>query len=44
MFAIVKRYYDMKIYSTESVAKFVKASKITPEQYKQITGQDYIAV
>ena len=43
MFAIVKRYYDKGIYSNEDVKKFVLAGKITPEQYKEITGEDYIA-
>ena len=41
MFKIVKRYYDKGIYSKEDVAVFVKAGKITPEQYKEITGEDY---
>lgn len=43
MFAIVKRYYDKGIYSNEDVKKFVLAGKITPEQYKEITGEEYIA-
>lgn len=42
MFAIVKRYYDKGIYSNEDVKKFVLAEKITPDQYKEITGEDYI--
>ena len=41
MFKIVKRYYDKGIYSKEDVATFVRAGKITPEQYKEITGEDY---
>lgn len=41
MFAIVKRYYDKDIYSNEDVKKFVLAGKITPEQYKEITGEEY---
>ena len=43
MFNIVKRYYDKGIYSNEDVKKFVLAGKITPEQYKEITSEDYIA-
>ena len=43
MFSIVKRYYDKVIYSNEDVKKFVLAGKITPEQYKEITGEEYIA-
>lgn len=43
MFSIVKRYYDKRIYSKNDVKKFVLAEKITPEQYKEITNEDYIA-
>ena len=43
MFGIVKRYYDKGIYSKNDVKKFVLAEKITPEQYKEITSEDYIA-
>lgn len=42
MFKIVKRYYDRNIYSKEDVAKFVKAGKLTEEEYGQITGEDYM--
>ena len=42
MYKIVKRYYDMGIYSKEDVKKFVKAGKITAEEYEQITGEAYI--
>ncbi len=41
MFKIVKRYYDKGIYSKENVATFVRAGKITAEQYKEITGDTY---
>ena len=41
MFKIVKRYYDKGIYSKEDVKTFVKAGKITAEQYKDIVGEDY---
>ena len=42
MFKIVKRYYDKGYYTKENVATFVKARKITAEQYKEITGEDYV--
>lgn len=42
MFKIVKRYYDRGIYDNTDVAKFVKAGRITAEEYKEITGEDYI--
>lgn len=41
MYKIVKRFYDKGIYTAENVAVFVKANKITVEQYKEITGEDY---
>lgn len=43
MYKIVKRYYDKGFYSTEDVAKFVRAGKITADQYKAITGEEYAA-
>lgn len=42
MFAIVKRYYDRGIYDNADVAKFVKAGKITADEYKEITDEDYL--
>lgn len=41
MYAIVKRYFDRGIYSKEDVAKFVRATKLTPAEYEQITGEPY---
>jgi uncharacterized XkdX family phage protein len=41
MYKIVKRYYDKGIYTKENVATFVRAGKITAEQYKEITGDTY---
>lgn len=41
MFKIVKRYYDKGIYSNEDVAKFVRARKLTLEEYEKITGEAY---
>ena len=42
MFEIVKDYYNKQIYTDVNVATFVRAGKITAEQYEQITGQPYI--
>lgn len=41
MYKIVKRYYDTGRYSKENVAKFVKAGKLTAEEYAKITGEAY---
>ena len=42
MYKIVKRYYERGIYGNEDVAKFVKAGKLTADEYKEITGEDYV--
>lgn len=39
MFGIVKRYYDRGIYTVADVAVFVRAGRITAEQYQEITGE-----
>lgn len=41
MFKIVKRYFEKGLYSAEDVAKFVKAGKLTAEEYETITGKEY---
>ena len=44
-FSFVKRHYEAgrfkKDNTRDDVRIFVKAGKITPEQYKEITGFDY---
>lgn len=41
LFNTVKKYYDMGLYSKSKVADFVVKEKITAEEYKLITGDDY---
>lgn len=41
MYKIVKRYYDTGRYSKEDAAKFVRAGRITAEEYQKITGDIY---
>lgn len=41
MFVIVKRYYDKGIYTAAEVAVFVRAARLTPEQYQEITGEEF---
>ena len=42
MFKIIKRYYNRRIYTKENVAVFVASGKITKEEFKKITGIEYI--
>lgn len=39
---IVGRFYKAGIYSVENVAVFVQSGRLTPDEYKEITGQDYV--
>ncbi|WP_373845538.1 XkdX family protein [Clostridium sp.] len=36
-------FYNQNLYTVDQVKIFVAKSKITAEQYKTITGQDYTA-
>ncbi|GIN38375.1 XkdX family protein [Heyndrickxia oleronia] len=40
-FERVKLYYEKKWASVEQVGKYVEFEKITPEEYKLITGLEY---
>lgn len=40
-YEIIKRNYDRKLWDKAMVAVAVAKGKITEEQYKEITGQDY---
>ena len=40
-FKKVQRYYNKGYYDEDDVRVFVKAKKITAEQFKEITGVDY---
>ena len=37
----IKRYYGLGCYTNENMRVFVKAERITKEQYKTIVGEDY---
>ena len=43
MYKIVKRFFDRKIYTEDDVKKFVTSGKITMEQFREITGTEYIS-
>jgi hypothetical protein len=38
---IVKRYYDDGFWSIKKVRNAVKMGWITPEEFREITGEDY---
>ena len=40
----VQRYYSKGYYTDNDMKIFVRGSKITEEEYKQITGLDYVEV
>lgn len=42
-FEKIKTYYDKKFWTKKMVGDAVKMKKITAEQYKEITGEDYVA-
>ena len=39
----MKMYYERGLWNLERLHKLIQASKITPEQYKEITGLEYTA-
>lgn len=41
-FEKVQRYYKWECYDDRDVADFVSYKKLTPENYKEITGKDYV--
>ena len=41
MFDIIKKNYERGLWTKQMVAIAVKKGVITPEQYKEITGEDY---
>ena len=42
-YEMIKKNYDKGLWSKQMVAVAVKKGIITPEQYKEITGDDYVA-
>lgn len=42
MFAKIKKFYNLGLYSKSQVSQFVSKGVITPAQYKEITGEEYI--
>ena len=41
MFEKIKKYYELGFYTKAQVKVFVDKRKITPDQYKIITGETY---
>lgn len=42
MFKKVKKYYDKGLYTKEVVKKFVEKGVLTADEYKEITGDEYV--
>ena len=40
-YEIIKKNYDRGLWNVQMVKVAVKKNVITPEQFKEITGQDY---
>ncbi|MEF9991323.1 MAG: XkdX family protein [Peptostreptococcaceae bacterium] len=40
-FDMAKRYFDLKIYKVDDVRLFVEADRITKEDFKEITGEEF---
>ncbi len=38
----VKKYYDLRMWSKETVAKAVSKGWITADEYKEIVGETYV--
>ena len=43
MFSLVQQSYQAGWYTLDNVKTFVLANMLTKDEYKQITGQDYVA-
>lgn len=43
MYNLVKRFFDKGLYSNDNVKTFVRAGKITADQYQEITGEVFAA-
>lgn len=41
-FALVKKYYDRGLWSKARVYKAVECKWITADEYKEITGEEYV--
>lgn len=41
MFDLIKGYYNRGLWSDSMVRMAVRLNRITPEEYKEITGNDY---
>lgn len=41
IFNFLKMRYDLGKHDNESLKIFVKAKKLTPDEYKEITGAEY---
>lgn len=43
MFGFIKVYFEMGLYTKDDLNTFKTAGMITDDEYKTITGEDYVA-
>lgn len=41
MFEKIKRFFNLKLYTKKQIRQFCDKGVITPEQHRQITGEEY---
>ena len=41
MFEKIKKFYNQGLYTKKQIRQFCEKGVITPEQYKEITGEEY---
>ncbi|MBQ7824777.1 MAG: XkdX family protein [Clostridia bacterium] len=41
MFEKIKRFFNLKIYTVKQIRQFCDKGVITPEQFTEITGEEY---
>lgn len=41
MFEKIKRFFNLKLYTQKQIRQFCDKGVIAPEQYKEITGEEY---
>lgn len=43
MFEKIRKFYQMRLYTKKQVGDFVRKGVLTPDQYTDIVGEEYVA-